>query len=111
MKPRRYIETSERDSILRQLRRKGKWTTRRNGVRIRFWTRTEPNGRKICFQLFPRASVTVHGVVCTISDAIDACNQVLDPTERPKPAPKPTMLLTPFPAPLIRQEWLPYRDN
>jgi hypothetical protein len=106
MKTRPYIELSERDTILAQLRRNRKWTLRRGDATIRFWLESSPAVR-VRYQILRRSRSVGRGHSFTVGAAVEACNAILSPGEAPKvlsPAYKP------LPAVPIRQEWLPYKD-
>ena len=107
MKARPYIDPSERDTILRQLRKNGKWTTRRAAGRVRFWTRQTPDGLRVCYQCFPKHRTSVVGCSITVSGAIEGCNAALTPVSFSGEAQEHTQT---FPAP-PKAQWLPYADN
>lgn len=111
MPTRPQIEPTERDTILGQLRKNRKWTSRRAGARIRFWTEPSVYGARICFQVFPRKGLSVTGKCSTLSAAIAAVNEVLQPVAAPIPLESPTRMPIVVSAAPARAQWLPYADN
>jgi len=115
MSTRLQIEPSERETIFGQLKRKRKWTGRRNGHTIRLWTRQAVNGVQICYQVSKR-HLNVNGHSYSVSRAIEFVNEVLRPKGAAIASHAETMPLAspirkewqPRPA---SQEWLPYADN
>lgn len=101
------IELSQRDTIFAQLKRKRKWTGRRDGFRVRIWTEDGPSGLRIRYQV-TRRNINVSGHCYSLSRAIEYVNQVLEPHV--------VIVAPPETLPLVaaaqkRQEWLPYADN
>lgn len=113
MKARMGIEQSERDTILGQLRRKRKWTTTRNGIRVRIWTEPSQHGAMICWQVFPKRHVSVTGKSLLIAPVIEGVNNAINPSPREHGAPvahsREEKVFRMPPAP--RDLWLPYVDN
>ena len=97
------ISSAQRDSIVRQMRRTGKWGGRRAGRMIRFWRKPTERGVKIGWQISLGLHKMVHGDSFSIAAAIEACNSIL----RPEPKPVPGAVLE---GAQKRQEWLPYKD-
>ncbi len=100
------IEPSQHDTIFAQLRKKRKWTGRRNGHRVRLWTRPSPAGVQICYQVTKR-HLAVSGHAYAVARAIEHVNEVLEPGQVRIAQPE-AMPLTAAPR---RQEWLPYKDG
>lgn len=101
------IETSQRDTIFAQLKRKGKWSARRNGHNVTIWVRPSPEGTRVHYQV-TRRHLNVVGPGCaTVTAAIEAVNRVLEPSETKFSAPVQSM---PLSAP-VRDQRLPYADN
>ena len=100
------IDNQQRATIFAQLKRKKKWTGRRNGYRVRIWTRPSPLGIQICYQITKR-NLNVAGQSFSLLRCIEYVNEVLSQSGSQTPAPVPAAVL----ASPKRTEWLPYADN
>ena len=122
MKTRPQIGPHEYEAIFARLKKKSRfgsrpstWKTRRNGWTIRMWPVQTAIGIKIGWQMSKHLR-QVHAISCTLTGAIEAVNEVL----QPKVVEKGPVETLPLSAPYIRkewvpkqarQEWLPYADK
>lgn len=105
------IDDSQRDTIVAQLRRKGKWTCRRAGHTIRIWKRITPNGLRVCWQI-TRPHVNISASNCpSVKVAIAAINDALDVVTDKLPVPAPEHALVGSLPPVPSSYRLPYADN
>jgi hypothetical protein len=105
------IDDQQRATIFAQLRKKRKWTGRRNGHRVRIWTDLSSQGVRINYQV-TRKNVNVCGSSLSLLRSIACVNEVLEGAT-PVPGGVPLFLLNvpPPPPPPVRQQWLPYKDD
>jgi hypothetical protein len=104
------IELSQRDTIFAQLKKKRKWSGRRNGHKVRIWTEDVPMGLRIRYQV-TRRHVNVSGHCFSLTRAIEYVNQVLEPHQVIVAPPETLPLVAAAHQQQKRQEWLPYADN
>jgi|ERR1035441_1039869 hypothetical protein len=107
------ISSAQRDTILRQIKARGKWKRKRNNITVRMWKQQTPFGLWIAYQVLLRPHVSVHGIAGTVTGAIAAVNEVLQPSpsESIPAIPDPPSKVRPFEKLNLKEpERLPYKD-
>jgi hypothetical protein len=103
------ISSAQCASILKQMRRTGKWGGRKCGRMVRLWRHQTEEGVKIGYQVSLKMHTQVHGTAFSVAAAVEAVNRILQP--RPS-----TPIVAPrLPAERRREaanfQWLPYKDT
>lgn len=106
------IQDSQRETIFAQLRKRGKWSGRRNGHSVRIWKRDTPEGLRICWQITRRNVNLVAKNCLTLTSAIEAINQALGLVSgHPAPLQAPETMQLVAASSAMRNYRLPYADN